>query len=181
VLLVTVGLRSGEGIGLQWSDVDVERGTITVRRSLQRQREAGITFVDPKTKTSRRNIHLPEGTAEAVRRHRQRQVAQRLLAGASWQDQDLVFCRWDGGPLEPSGVAQRFHRLLRKAGLPDIRVHDQRHTAATLHLSKGTHPKIVQEMLGHSTIALTLDVYSHVTPSLHAEAAKKMDSLFVAS
>jgi len=93
----------------------------------------------------------------------------------------LVFCRWDGGVIEPSGVAQRFHGLLRKAGLPDIRVHDLRHTAASLHLLKGTHPKLVQEMLGHSTITLTLDTYSHVAPGMHAEAAKKMDSLFSAA
>jgi integrase len=83
--------------------------------------------------------------------------------------------------IEPSGVAQRFHGLLRKAGLPDIRVHDLRHTAASLHLLKGTHPKVVQEMLGHSTITLTLDTYSHVAPGMHAEAAKKMDSLFSAA
>lgn len=178
VLLPTTGLRLGEALGLQWQDVDLQNQVITVQRAMQRQREAGIVLVEPKTRTSRRNVHPPAGTAEALSAHRKRQLEERLLAGNDWKNMDLVFCRWDGGPLEPSGVAQRFHRLLKKAGLPDIRVHDLRHTAATLHLAKGTHPKIVQEMLGHSTIALTLNVYSHVTPGLHAEAAKKMDSLF---
>jgi integrase len=138
-------------------------------------------FVEPKTRYSRRSIALPDGTIAALQIHRKRQLEERLQVGAAWRDQDLVFCRWDGSPLEPSGVAQRFDGLLRQAGLPDIRVHDLRHTAASLHLLKGTHPKLVQEMLGHSTITLTLDTYSHVTPGMHAEAAKKMDSLFGAA
>ena len=89
-----------------------------------------------------------------------------------------MFCRWDGGPLSPSVVAHRFHKALRDASLSIVRVHDLRHTAATLHLAKGTHPKVVQEMLGHTTVSLILNVYSHVAPGLHVEAAKKLDSLF---
>jgi integrase len=180
ILLATTGLRLGEAIGLRWQDVDLGAQTLTVRRALQRQREAGLVFVEPKTKTSRRSISLPDGTARALQGHRKRQLEERLQAGAGWQDNDLVFCRWDGEVIEPSGVAQRFDGLLRKAGLPDIRVHDLRHTAASLHLLKGTHPKVVQEMLGHSTITLTLDTYSHVAPGMHAAAAKQMDSLFAA-
>jgi integrase len=178
VLLATTGLRLGEATGLRWQDVDMAKGTVTVRRALQRQRGAGLVFVEPKTKTSRRNVYLANGAVEALSGHRKRQLVERLLTGADWKGLDLVFCRTDGGPLEPSGVPQRLHTILKNAGLPDLRVHDLRHTAATLQLEKGTHPKIVQEMLGHSSIALTLDVYSHVTPGLHAEAAKKMDSLF---
>ncbi|HXH23288.1 MAG TPA: site-specific integrase [Dehalococcoidia bacterium] len=178
VLLATTGLRLGEAIGLRWQDIDFALQTLTVRRALQRQRGAGLVFVEPKTRRSRRTIALPNGTIAAIQAHRKRQLEERLQVGAAWRDQDLVFCRWDGGPLEPSGLAQRFDRLLRQAGLPDIRVHDLRHTAASLHLMKGTHPKLVQEMLGHSTITLTLDTYSHVTPGMHADAARKMESLF---
>ena len=116
---------------------------LNVRRALQRQRENGLTFVEPNTKTSRRTVHLPAGTAAALQAHRKMQVAERLLAGAKWKDQGLVFCQLNGSALEPSSVTQRFHRLLREAGLPDVRVHDLRHTAATLHLAKGTHPKVV--------------------------------------
>jgi integrase len=178
VLLATTGPRLGEAIGLRWQDIDFASRTLTIRRALQRQRGAGLVFVEPKTRYSRRSIALPDGTVAALQIHRKRQLEERLQVGAAWQDQDLVFCRWDGGPLEPSGLAQRFDRLLRLAGLPDIRVHDLRHTAASLHLLKGTHPKLVQEMLGHSTITITLDTYSHVTPGMHADAARKMDSLF---
>ncbi len=104
--------------------------------------------------------------------------AQRLEAGSFWEDKGLVFSNAFGGPLDPARVNEAFHRALSKAGLPRIRVHDLRHTAATLLLERGVHPKAVQEFLGHSTITLTLDTYSHVMPSLHAEVASHMEALF---
>ena len=179
VLLVTTGLRLGEALALSWDKIDLVNGRCIVRRALQRQQGSGLVFVEPKTSTSRRTVHLAHGTVAALRDHRNRQLQERLTLGAAWQDFGLVFCREDGRPLEPSSVAQRLRTVLEGAGLPRIRVHDLRHTAASLLLSRGVHPKIVQDLLGHSTISLTLDTYSHVVPALHAEVAEHMNALFV--
>lgn len=178
VLLITTGLRLGEATALRWEDIDLNSNRLVVRRALQRQKGVGLVFVEPKTQRSRRTVHLAVGTVAALREHRRRQVEGRLAAGPLWEDQGLVFCNLTGGPLSPSQVDKEFHRAVDKAGLPRLRVHDLRHTAATLLLAKGVHPKVVQEMLGHSTITLTLDTYSHVLPALHAEAAAQMDALF---
>jgi len=113
-----------------------------------------------------------------LREHRRQQLECKVRLGPAWTENDLVFCREMGEPLDPAGMSARLHRVLKAAGLPAIRVHDLRHTAATLHLSRGENPKVVQELLGHSTIALTMDTYSHVTPSIHAAAAAKMQALF---
>jgi len=179
VLLVSTGLRLGEALGLKWEDVDFENSRLMVRRSLQRQKEGGLVLVEPKTSKSRRTVYFPNGTVEALRAHRRDQNARRLLVGGAWQDKGLVFCRGDGAMLDPGIISHQLHRILEKAGLPQVRVHDLRHTAATLLLGKGENPKIVQELLGHSNIAITLDIYSHVTPAMHASAAAKMESLFV--
>jgi integrase len=179
VVLATTGIRLGEALGLKWDDADLSSGRLTVRRCLQRQRGKGLVFVEPKTSRSRRTIHLAPGAISALTRHKRVvQAQERLRAGEVWQEHGLVFATEIGRPLEGSHVNQRFHRALMGAGLPDLRVHDLRHTAATLLLTRGVHPKIVQEMLGHSTITLTLDTYSHVAPALHAEAALQMETLF---
>ncbi len=178
VLLVTTGLRLGEATGLRWEDVDLTNGTLTVRRALQRRRNAGLVFVEPKTAGSRRTVHLVAGTVRALREHRRRQVEDRLAAGADWQDHDLVFTQAFGRPLAPETVTDALQRALQHAGLPRVRVHDLRHTAATLLLVKGVHPKVVQEMLGHSTISITLDLYSHVLPTMHREAVQRLEALF---
>jgi integrase len=178
VVLTTSGLRLGEACGLQWQDWDTERGSLNVRRALQRQKGAGMVFVEPKTRLSRRTVNLPPGTQDVLAAHRKRQLEERMKAGAYWQDQDLIFCRENGTPLEPTNLLPLFHRALKKADLPKIRLHDLRHTAATHLLRMGVHPKVVQEMLGHSTITLTLDTYSHVVPSMQEAAALKMQSLF---
>lgn len=179
VLLVTTGLRLGEALGLTWDDIDFGTGRLSVRRALQRQRGEGLVFVEPKTSKSRRAVYLPEGTVTALREHRRHQLEERLQVGPAWRELNLVFSQCDGRPLEPSSVSQQFRRVLERGELPRIRVHDLRHTCATLLLAKGVHPKIVQELLGHSTIALTMDTYSHVTPALHAEVARQMSALFV--
>jgi len=178
VLLVTTGLRLGEALGLKWEDIDFENDRLVVRRALQRQRAGVLAFVDPKTSKSRRTVYFPTGTATALREQRKRQAADRMLAGPAWQDLGLVFYRPTGQPLEPTSIARRLNRVLDAAGLPRVRVHDLRHTAATLHLARGENPKVVQELLGHSTITLTLDTYSHVTPAIHAAAASRMQALF---
>ncbi len=177
VLAVTTGMRQGELLGLRWEDVDLDATRLVVRRALQRQNEAGLVFVEPKTSRSRRTIVLSQRAVAALRRHRTRQLEQRLLVGSDWQDQDLVFCNQVGGPLDPSWQRQTFYDALRLADLPTIRFHDLRHTAATLLLVRGVHFKVVSEMLGHATVTLTLDTYSHLVPVLHAQAAAAMDEL----
>lgn len=180
VLAVTTGMRQGELLGLRWQDVDLAAGRLVVRRALQRQNAAGLVFVEPRTARSRRTILLSQRATAALRDHRSRQLEQRLLAGSAWQDQDLLFCNGSGGPLDPSWQPATFYAELRRLGLPAIRFHDLRHTAATLLLGRGVHPKVVSEMLGHATITLTLDTYSHLVPALHAEAAAAMDDLLTA-
>ncbi|CCF83358.1 tyrosine-type recombinase/integrase [Nitrolancea hollandica] len=180
-LAVTTGMRAGELYGLRWGDIDLAAGRLSVRRALQRQRGNGLVFITPKTARSRRTIILSKWAVSALREHRTRQLEQRLAAGPLWQDDDLVFCEATGGPLSPSWQTKIFQEALARAGLPRIRFHDLRHTAATLLLARGTHPKVVSEMLGHATITLTLDTYSHLVPVLHEQAAATMDSLFGAA
>ena len=121
--------------------------------------------------------HRDEIEAE-LRAHRRRQADERLALGPEWEDQDLVYPAPGGSPLPPKAVSYWLTRALKSAGLPNVRVHDLRHTAATLQLQWGTNPKVVQEMLGHSTISITLDLYSHVSPAIHREAVKRFGRLF---
>jgi integrase len=178
-LAVTTGMRQSELLGLTWSDVDLDAGTVHVRRQLIWTPGRGPSFSEPKTAKGRRVIRLPHIAAEALRAHRRQQLEERLALGAAWEDHDLVFPNEVGRPVERNNLVKRsFLPLLAKAGLPRIRFHDLRHTAATLLLSLGEHPKVVQERLGHSTISVTLDVYSHVLPDLQRQAASKLDGLF---
>jgi integrase len=176
VLAVTSGMRLGELLGLRWTDIEGDAHRLFVRRSLQRTRH-GLVFVEPKTAKSRRTVMLTERAVTALRRHRQQQAEERLRLGPVWEDQELVFPNHTGGPQDPGAVSNGFKGMLKRLGLLAIRFHDLRHTAASLLLSAGTHPKIVSEMLGHSTIVLTLDTYSHVVPVLHSEAADTMERL----
>lgn len=179
VVLVTTGLRLGEALGLKWDDIDFEMGKLSVRRSLQREKGVGFVLVEPKTAKSRRTVYLAPGTVAAMKEHREHQKEERRIAGDIWQEKwDLVFKSEVGKPMQDGQVSWRFHKALKEAGLPRIRIHDLRHTAATQLLERGVHPKVVQEMLGHSTITLTLDTYSHVIPGLHVQAAKEMQRLF---
>ena len=134
---------------------------------------------EPKTPRSRRNIALPETVLEALRGHRERQTEERQQLGEAWENAlNLVFPNSIGKPMKPSNLTQLFFaRILRKAGLPRIRFHDLRHSAATLLLGRGVHPKVVSEMFGHSQISITLDVYSHVTPHMQQSAAAAMDAV----
>ena len=179
-LAVTTGMRQGELLGLRWDDLDLDGGRLAVRRALQRRGSAGFVFTEPKTSRSRRTVMLGHLAIAALRDHRKRQLEERLFAGATWRDQGLVFTNRTGGPLDPSWQTATFKAALGKAGLPAVRFHDLRHTAATLLLSRGVHPKVVSEMLGHSGIALTLDTYSHLVPVMHAEAAAAMDDMLAA-
>jgi len=174
---VLTGLRLGELLGLQWGDIDWERGELSVVRAVQRVTGRGLVVVEPKTASSRRRVPLPPQALEALRQQRRRQAAQRLAAGPAWADGQWVFTTAVGTPLDPSDVHAAYRRLLARAGLPPRRFHDLRHTTATLLLTDGVHPKVVASLLGHSTIQLTLDTYSHVTPTLAREAAERLGAL----
>jgi integrase len=176
VLSLTCGLRMGESLGLRWFDIDLEAGTLRVHRQLQRVREGGgLVFSEPKN-ASRRTIDLPQRGLEALRSHHKRQIEQQLGAGAKWQENDLVFTTTIGTAVDAQNVVNRhFKPLLRRAGLPPIRWHDLRHTCATLLLSRGTHPTYVQKLLGHASVQLTLDRYSHWMPSMGKHTASAMD------
>lgn len=180
VLLATTGIRLGEALGLKWADVDLDSNRISIRHSLQYLRGTGFVLGEPKTPKSRRMVFLAPGTGMALKEHRARQLAEREAARNLWQPVfDLVFTSVTGKPLQDGHVSWCFHHALEDAGLRRMRIHDLRHTAASLLLEQGVHPKVVQELLGHSTITVTLDTYSHVVPGLHAEVAERMQELFL--
>ncbi len=166
-------MRRGELLGLKWSDIDLEKGTVAVRRALVRTRE-GLEFSEPKTKQSRRTVPLPPQVVAELKRHKRRQAEERLALGECYRDNGLVFCRETGEPLDPDGFYKHYKRLLQKAGLPPARLHDMRRTYATTLLELGEHPKVVQELLGHNRITTTLDIYSHVAPGLKEKAAQRL-------
>ncbi|MDP9363743.1 MAG: site-specific integrase [Chloroflexota bacterium] len=170
------GMRRGEILGLRWADVDIDAGALSVRRTLSRGTSSRLEMGEPKTAAGRRRVALPVSVVESLRRHRVRQLEHRLAAGPAFEDQDLVFPNGTGGPLHPNSLALRFRRLTERAGAPAIRFHDLRHTCATLLLAEGVHPKVVQERLGHSNIAETLDRYSHVTADMQRGAADLLDA-----
>jgi len=174
VLAITTGLRRGELLGLRWDDADLDRGTLRVGRSLVR--EGGRYVVgETKTKRGRRRVNLTPRTVAALKAHRKRQLEQRVRVGSLYEDHGLIFASENGTPLNPENLVKRsFKPLLTRADLPEIRFHDLRHTCATLLLSRGVHPKIVQELLGHATIAMTLDTYSHYLPSMGDQASDAM-------
>jgi integrase len=177
-LAVTTGLRQGELLGLKWSDVDWSVPCLKVQRQLQRIAGQGLVFAEPKTTAGRRVVVLGPSAVEKMKQHLQRQSREREKSGKTrWQDYDLVFPSSRGTPMGPRNLLRHFKITLERAGLPNVRFHDLRHTAASLMLMQGTHPKVVQERLGHSQISVTLDTYSHVLPSLQAEAAEKIDEL----
>lgn len=185
VLALTTGMRQGELLALRWSDVDLEGRAARVRSTLYRPRGGGYVFAPPKTPRSRRQVALTQAAVAALRRHRIRQ-AEEWLAIAAVVGEDarrtrdelgVVFANELGAPLRAARVARAFHAAVRRAGLPRIRFHDLRHTAATLMLGRGVHPKVASEMLGHSTIATTLDLYSHVAPTMQRQAADELDAV----
>ena len=172
-LLLATGLRRGEIAGLRWGDVDLDAGLLSVRRS---RVSAGWTVHEsqPKTRSSRRAVSLDERVVAVLRAHRRRQLEERLAWGTAWVDSAFVFVRENGEPLHPETITSMFRRRVVRAGVPKIRLHDLRHASASLALAAGIHPKVVGERLGHSSVAITLDLYSHVAPTLQAEAAEKL-------
>lgn len=178
VLALTTGLRQGELLALKWSDFDADAGRLTVQRTVRWITGRGVVEGEPKSDRSRRNLSLAPMAVTALKDHRARQAEQRMRA-VFWDDLDLIFANEVGRHIEATNLMRRsFRPLLEEAGLPRIRFHDLRHTAATLLLMQGVHVKVVSEMLGHSSVSLTLDVYSHVLPSMQSDAAAKMEALF---
>ncbi len=174
VLAVHCGLRRGEILGLKWDDLDLEAGTLQVRRTLSEAR-AGRRFESPKNGKGR-SIRLTSQSVEALRGHLGRQLQEIAEAGDLYRDHGLVFPSLVGTPKDASNlIAHSFKPLLKMAGLPDVRFHDLRHTCATILLSRAVHPKIVQEMLGHASISITMDTYSHVLPNMQGEAVSAME------
>jgi integrase len=171
VLLATTGMRRGEALGLRWGDVDLAAGRLSIVQTITTVRDK-MVMSPPKTARSRRSVSLDPVTVAALREHRRRQNEERLRAGEAWFGiGDLVFTNEVGEPVHPSALSRLFVSSVRRSRLPMIRLHDLRHTYATVALAAGVHPKIVSERLGHATIAVTLDLYSHVTPAIDADAA----------
>jgi hypothetical protein len=177
MLAATTGMRRGDVLGLRWRDVDFDDRSLPITQTITTAKNQ-IVFGRPKTPTARRNLPLDPDTLAGLRPHRRRQAAQRQQAGAVWNaDLDLVFPDETGRPLHPDRLRTAFERIVRRSDLPTIRFHDLRHSYATLALKTGVHTKVVSERLGHATVAITLDLYSHVTPGIDADAANVVADL----
>lgn len=177
------GLRRGELLALRWQDINLKDETLTVRQGLVRvtnhgahdgKRKTALVFQEPKTSSSRRTIPLSEEVLAELKRWKSRQAQEKLQLGQGYQDIGLVFCQENGTPLEPRNFTRRFAVMLQRAGLPNIRFHDARHTFATLMLELGEPARVVQQILGHSKIAMTLDTYSHVSLDMERKAAARL-------
>lgn len=171
--LAMTGCRRGEALGLRWRDLDFKKKRATIVQTVV----GGRAISEAKTDRGRRTIALDDTTIAALREHRRAQTEERQLMGTAYEDTDLVFCREDGTPMWPRSLTRAFARIVAAAGLPQIRLHDLRHTHATLALQAGVHPKVVQERLGHATISITLDVYSHAIPAMQEDAAARVAAL----
>ena len=172
-LAASTGMRRGEMLGLRWGDFDLVRGTVSVQRQLVRNGDS-VGFGHPKTAAGRRTVCLDAVTLDALAAHWQRRVS---FAAPCALAPDLVFCKPDGRPRDPDVVTQQFIRRAMRAGLPRIRLHDLRHTHATIALQAGINPKVVQERLGHASVKVTLDTYTHVLPPMHRAAATRIAAL----
>jgi len=181
ILSLTTAARLGELLALHWDDLDLEQKTMRISRSITRAKGRGSYEGETKTESSRRTVLLADIAIDILKEHRTKQNEarlKRLEAGKKWLDKGLVFCGTDGDYLLGESIRRLFVDLLRDAGLPHMRLHDMRHSAATILLVKGVHPKVVQELLGHSNISMTMDVYSHVLPSMQQAVTDKMNDAF---
>ena len=170
------GMRRSELLALRWQDIDFIYSQIYVNRSIHRLKDGSYVFTQPKSERSRRTIALPPSAFLVLKKHREAKETEALLLGKTIYDDSLVFCNLEQ-PIRPDTITRAWPMLAAKAGVKVIRLHDARHTHASLMLKQGIHPKIVQERLGHSTISTTLDTYSHVAPGLQEVAAKSFDDL----
>jgi integrase len=180
VVALGTGMRRGEILAVRWKDVDLNSGVLSVRASLE-QTSQGVSVKEPKTAKGRRTVALPAFVVEVLRKHRTEQAKQRLALGSAFDDQGFVCQVEAGGFWHPDTFTAVYRSFARRHGFQGVRFHDLRHTHATQLLSAGVHPKVVQERLGHSTISITMDIYSHVMPGMQEEAAAKLDTLFQAA
>jgi len=176
-LAIFTGMRRSELLALRWSDVDLILCQLSVTRALHQLQDGSLIFRQPKTAKGRRSISLSPSTTILLREHREQQEEMRQNLGLPLTEDDLVFCHADGKPLLPNSVSHAWTKLANRTGLQGIRLHDARHTHASLMLKQGVHPKIVQERLGHASIQITLDTYSHVAPGLQQAAANRFDDI----
>lgn len=174
LLALYTGLRRGEILALRWKDCDLNQGKISVCQTLY-YAQGGFQFLEPKTSRSNRLISIPETVSAELINHRQLQEKQKQELGIAYEDYDLIVANEIGRPIHPRTLTGHFRQMIQKAGVPKIRFHDQRHTHATILLKIGEHIKIVSERLGHSNSAMTMNVYSHVTPDMQTKAAKKFE------
>jgi integrase len=173
--ILYTGMRRSEVLALKWADVDLDMGTISINRSLHQLADNSFIFQPPKTAKSRRLVALPPSATLVLKGHLETQTARGLMLDSPVTDETLVFCHPDGSPMLPHSITNAWKRLAKQTGFQGIRLHDARHTHATIMLSQGVHPKIVQERLGHANISMTLDTYSHVLPGLQQAAALRFD------
>jgi integrase len=176
VLGIALGLRQGEALGLRWEDVDLENGTLRVRGQIQRNVDGGggLRWVETKTARSRRTLSLPASVRVAIQEHRARQDAEKIDADA-WEDARWVFATRNGTPVHPRNDYRSFREIIRQAGLRTVRLHDLRHTAASVLLAQGVPARVVMEILGHSQISVTLNTYAHVAPDIARDAADRIE------
>ncbi len=173
---LALGLRQSETLGLRWSDINVDAGTLSIQRTLQRI-DGNFTFFPPKTARSRRTIAMPTPVAAALLQHMKRQLEGRIIMGVAWEGEtwgSLVFTDEVGQHLTSFHVSRRFRKLLHLAGLSTMRYHDLRHGAASLMAAQGIPARVAMEILGHSQISTTLNIYTHIAPELQKEATEKV-------
>ncbi|MFC1893066.1 tyrosine-type recombinase/integrase [Chloroflexota bacterium] len=172
------GMRRSELLGLSWQDVDLLLSQLSITRSLHHLKDGSYVFTEPKSAKSRRTIALSPSAILLLKEHKEKQRLESAMLGVPLRDNGLVFSTLEGKPLRPNTITRAWVMLTDKAGVKPIRLHDARHTHASIMLKQGVHPKIVQERLGHSSIEMTLDIYSHVMPGLQEAAAKRFDDVF---
>lgn len=178
--LLFTGLRRSEILALRWSDIDLLHRQLSVTRAIHKIHNGEITYGKPKTGKSKRLVSLSPSTVIVLKEYQEAELKLRESLGLSpITEGDLVFCRCDGKTYLPDSITHIWHKLALRCGLKGIRLHDARHTHASLMLKQGIHPKIVQERLGHSSIQITLDTYSHVAPGLQQAAANRFDEIVI--
>lgn len=176
-LAVKTGMRMGELLGLMWVDLQWGSGRLNVQRQLQDVRGMGCFFQEPKTRSGRRTLQLGEGTIQALREHSEFQQIQKEIAGKRWQENDLIFPSKIGTPLNPSNLRLDFNRMVERSGVPRVRFHDLRHSAASLMLNNGIPVIVVSKILGHAKPSITLDIYGHLYNEMQGDAARLMDEI----